>query len=303
MNVAFTVITPSYNQGKYIRATVESVLSQRLPGLQYLVMDGGSSDETLDVLRSYGDRLWFCSEPDRGTADAVNKGLARAEGDLIGWLNSDDVYYPGALARVAALFERHPEVDVVYGRAHHVDEAGRILEEYPTEDWSFLRLLEHCIISQPAAFFRRCAVEKFGLLAENHRYCVDYELWIRWAQRGAQFMYVPEFFAATRLHDAAKTVAFRVQCHGDVNDVMVERLGHVPSRWIANYAYARTEQQVDRIRHRLTFTAFLVAQCLFTDLRWNKRISLSTIRMFLSWVDGYRQRLVPLRPASRRSFV
>jgi hypothetical protein len=293
MNIPFSVVTPSYNQGKYIRATVESVLAQRLSGLQYLVMDGGSSDETLDVLRSFGNRLWFCSEPDHGTADAVNKGLARAEGDLIGWLNSDDVYYPGALARVEAVFERHPEVDVVYGRAHHLDESGRVLEEYPTGAWSFPRLLEHCIISQPAAFFRRRAVEKFGPLAENHPYCVDYELWIRWAQCGARFLYVPEFLAATRLHAAAKTVAFRVPCHGDVNDIMVERLGRVPSRWILNYAYARTEQQVNCTKRGLRFTSFLVAHCLLADLRWNKRISLATIQMFLSWVTGYRQRLRP----------
>ncbi|MBV9999027.1 MAG: glycosyltransferase [Verrucomicrobia bacterium] len=291
MSPSFSVVTPSYNQGRYIRATVESVLGQNIPGLEYLVIDGGSTDETLEVLRSYGDRLWFCSERDHGTADAINKGFARARGDLLGWLNSDDVYYPGTLSRVIALFEAHPEVDVIYGRAHHVDAGGRAIDEYPTEAWSFERLLEHCIISQPAAFFRRRTVEKFGPLAEAHKYCVDYELWIRWAQRGAKFLYVPEFFAATRLHEAAKTVALRLRCHEDINDILVERLGYVPVRWLSNYAHIQTEQRVDRSRHELVFILLTAARCLLADLRWNKRISGSTVEMLSGWARHFWQRL------------
>src|SRR5580692_4067051 len=110
MSSSFSVVTPSYNQGQFIRATIESVLSQRVPDLQYLVMDGGSRDDTVAILKEYGDRLSFISEQDEGTGDAVNKGLALCKAEVIGWLNSDDIYYPQTLRRVAELFELHPDI-------------------------------------------------------------------------------------------------------------------------------------------------------------------------------------------------
>jgi glycosyltransferase involved in cell wall biosynthesis len=284
MNRCFSVVTPSYNQGRYLRTTIESVLSQKIPDLQYLVVDGGSSDESVAILREYKDRLTFVSEPDEGTADAVNKGLRLCQGEIIGWLNSDDIYYPGALRRVIDLFALHPDIDIIYGRAHHVDESGTIIEEYPTEEWSFDRLIDRCIISQPAAFFRRQVLEKFGLLDKAHKYCVDYELWIRLARKGAKFLYVPEFFAATRLHDQAKTVASRLQCHADINDIMVEHLGYVPERWISTYAHIKAEKQITRSENEVAFLLLLFMHCLLADVRWNKKISLSTIQMLSGWV-------------------
>src|ERR1700733_2358709 len=155
MTASFSVITPSFNQGQFVRTTIESVLKQEIIDLQYFVIDGGSEDGTIQILKDYSDRLTFVSEPDQGTADAINKGLERCDGDLVGWLNSDDIYYPGTLSRVRELFSLHPEADVIYGRANHIDADGNFLGEYPTGKWAFEDLLNHCIISQPAAFFRR----------------------------------------------------------------------------------------------------------------------------------------------------
>jgi glycosyltransferase involved in cell wall biosynthesis len=284
MNEMFSVVTPSFNQGQFIRATILSVLSQNFPALQYIVVDGGSTDQTIAILKEYSDRLAYVSEPDNGTADAVNKGLALASGEIIGWLNSDDIYYPGALDRVSALFADNPEADVIYGRAHHIDDAGSMIEEYPTKEWSFEDLIDHCIISQPAAFFRRRAIRRFGPLDTNHRYCIDYEFWIRLAKQGARFLFVPEVFAATRIHPAAKTVASRLQCHSDINDIMVKHLGYVPARWLSNYAHIKAEKLTNRAKSEFAFLSLLIAHCLWADLRWNRKISASTIRMFSGWL-------------------
>jgi glycosyltransferase involved in cell wall biosynthesis len=286
MNASFTVVTPSYNQGRFLRATIESVLSQNIPDLQYLVIDGGSSDETISLLNEYSADLQFVSERDEGTADAVNKGLTLSKKEIIGWLNSDDIYYPNALNRVWELFEGYPDAEVVYGRANHIDEHGCVIDEYQTSEWSLEALVNHCIISQPAAFFRRSVIEKYGPLAEAYKYCVDYEFWMRLARRGAQFRYVPEYFAATRLHEQAKTVASRLQCHQDINDIMVEHLGHVPGRWIANYAHIKAEKLVKRSENELIFITVLLMQCLLADLHWNNKISASTLRMLGGWIAG-----------------
>lgn len=221
----------------------------------------------------------------------MNKGFALCRNEFIGWLNSDDVYYPETLPRVLRFFDEHPGVDVIYGRANHIDETGAIVEEYPTSKWSFEKLLEHCIISQPAAFFRRDVIEKFGVLDQAHKYCVDYEFWIRLAKKGAQFLYVPELFAATRLHDAAKTVASRLECHSDINEIMVKHLGYVPERWISNYAHIKAQKQVNRKENEFAFIRSLIFQCCVADLRWNKKLSPSTIRMAFNWLISRFRRL------------
>jgi glycosyltransferase involved in cell wall biosynthesis len=154
MPLSVSIITPSYNQGRYLERTIRSVLEQRRP-FEYLVMDGGSSDESVEILQRYSAELQWVSEADRGQADAVNKGLARATGEIIGWLNSDDIFYPGAVAAAADFLMRRPDVDVVYGNGNHIDEHDRVIEPYPTEDWDFERLKERCFLCQPAVFFRR----------------------------------------------------------------------------------------------------------------------------------------------------
>ncbi|MGI9148852.1 MAG: glycosyltransferase family 2 protein, partial [Chloroflexota bacterium] len=161
---AVSIITPSYNQGRFIEQTIQSVLGQDVGGrsLEYIIVDGGSNDETADVVQRYTDRLRWVSEPDRGQADAVNKGLRSTSGDVIGWLNSDDIYYPGAINAACDFLDAHPRVDVVYGEADHVDENGVVLGRYPTEPFEPRRLQDICFLCQPAVFFRRRVVEQFG---------------------------------------------------------------------------------------------------------------------------------------------
>jgi len=287
MTAPICVITPSFAQGRFIERTILSVLDQGIEGLDYVVVDGGSTDETVDILTRYRDRLRFVSEPDDGQTDAVNKGLAMTTAPVIGWLNSDDVYYPGALAAVLELFAARPEVDVIYGDAHHIDVNDGVIENYYTEPWNPDRLTEVCFLSQPAVFFRRRLVERFGPLDAGLRYCMDYEYWIRLARGGAVFAHLPRVLAGSRLYADTKTLGARVKVHAEINDMLKHHLGRVPDRWLSNYAHVLVEEErgianADRPR----FVYALVWATLAAAVRWNRWPGRPLLILLGGWLRG-----------------
>ena len=241
--VLVTVVTPSFNQGRFIRDTIESVLSQDYPNLEYLVIDGGSTDETQEVLKAYGSRLCWVAEKDEGQADAVNKGFRRAKGDILGWLNSDDTYCPGAIRKVVEFFKANPDISMVYGEGHKVDAKGNIIERHPTEAFSYQRLAETCFISQPTVFFRRHVFEEVGPLDINLHYCLDYEYWMRVGKR-FKLGYMPESLATTRFHGAAKTVAKRKEADKEVVAIVQRHYATVPLRTVYVHSYANMIERV-----------------------------------------------------------
>lgn len=278
-----SIITPSYNQGRFIARTLRSVADQGIAELEHLVMDGGSRDETVEVLRAAQPPVTWVSEPDAGQTDALNKGLRAARGDIIGWLNSDDVYYPGALEKVLEVFSRNPDVDVLYGMADHIDEHDRVMEPYPTEPWDPSRLSETCIICQPALFFRRSVVQRCGYPDVALHYCMDYEYWIRLAKSGMKFMYLESRLAGSRMYGENKTLGARVAVHAEINDMLRTHLGRVPERWLFNYAHAVVEGRVDRSRHPRKFLACLVLRSGIASLRWNRTLSPTLRRVLGEW--------------------
>jgi glycosyltransferase involved in cell wall biosynthesis len=287
-----TVVTPSFNQGRFIRETIDSVLGQGYPAVEYLVMDGGSTDGTVDVLKDYGERIAWVSEPDGGQSAAINKGWRQARGTVLAYLNSDDTYLPGAVERAVAALRQQPEVDVVYGEGYHVDVAGRILDRYPTEPFSPERLAEACFICQPTVFIRRRAAERVGYLDESLQFCMDYDLWIRLACV-ARFAHVPEYLATSRLHPDNKTLSQSARVHAEILRVVWRHFGHVPPSWVYAYANAVLGPRPTTAWAATRFTARLIALTGVTLVRYNRRIPLSALarwpRLF-RWAWRRRQR-------------
>jgi glycosyltransferase involved in cell wall biosynthesis len=264
-----SVVTPSFNQAPYIRRTLESVLGQDWPDLEHVVFDGASTDGTLQILEQFGNRLKWVSKSDKGQADAVNRAILATDGDVIGWLNSDDVYYSGAVRLAVEYLSANPEIDVVYGMADHIDVNDVPYEPYPTEPWNFERLKWTCFICQPAAFFRRRVVHKYGLLNVALDYCMDYEYWLRLAAAGARFGYLEKKLAGSRMYRDNKTVSSRIAVHREINDMFRQSFGRVPDRWLQNYAYLVTQTRVDRTSRPNIFILVAGLRLIATALRWN----------------------------------
>ncbi len=202
-----SVVTPSLNQCEYIDAAVDSVLEQVYPALDYLLLDGGSTDGALEILASYGERLNWISEPDIGQAAAVNRGWRGSRGDILGWLNSDDCYMPGALQLVGEYFHTHPHVDMIFGDCDLIDDRGRTIGKYETRAFDYPDFLRKAVnyIPQPAVFLRREMLEKVGYLSEHLHYVMDFEYWLR-AGLVCQVEYLPIKLAALRVHQEAKSL-------------------------------------------------------------------------------------------------
>ena len=219
---------------RFVREAIESVLSQDYPRIEYIVMDGGSTDGTVEILEKYKSRLLYQSHPDSGAADAINRGFALAKGSVLAWLNADDCYLPGAVSGAARHLADHPDAPAVCGRAYWVDCEGGRLEPYPSEQPDFGRLQFDCCVCQPACFFRREAFLRAGGLDSTLHSAFDYDLWIRLSRAG-RFEFLPQFLANSRMHAANKTLRYRRQVFQESFAVLQRHYGYVPFNWVYSY--------------------------------------------------------------------
>jgi glycosyltransferase involved in cell wall biosynthesis len=231
-----SIVTPCRNAARFIGETVRSVLDQDYPDIEYVVMDGASTDGTLDALAAYRRRLRAISAPDRGQADAVNRGFAETSGAIFAFLNADDLYHAGAIRAAVEAFAAHPEVGAIYGRARFIDESGQPVGSYPVEPFNRARLARRCYICQPAAFIRREAFAACGGLDIGIRYAMDYDLWIRLSAL-YPMLQIDRELADSRLHPASKTLAEMPAAMRETIELLRRHYGYVPYNWLYGYAH------------------------------------------------------------------
>ena len=255
-----SVITPSYNQGNYLSETIESIIGQEGDfRVDYIVVDGASTDDSVDLIRHYqsmvesgawpvrcgGIRFRWLSEKDEGQVDALNKGFGLAEGSILAWLNSDDTYLPGALQTAADFFRDHPQTGMLYGDARYCDTNGKALGSYRTEPYDFEKLAWFNFICQPATFFRKDVWEAVGGLDTGLQYALDYDLWIRIGKR-FPCSYLPRTLATYRLHESSKTVREETlyQNSEEALHLAIKHFGWAPLTRIYNSCRARCQTRL-----------------------------------------------------------
>lgn len=246
--LTISVITPSFNQSQFLRDCLDSVAQQTVTPLEHLVYDPGSKDDSHSIIREYAKKysfIKFFDEPDCGQSDAVSKGMMIAQGDIIGWLNSDDCYATKEVfEKVITRFQQPDYPDIVYGNGYYINENGKYLRDiYVNSNPQSLplRLQSECGISQPALFFRRSIIEKIGLLAQELHFCMDYEYWIRAVKYGLKFVHIPENLSIARYHITNKTYGQRGNSFYEVCTMLKKHYGYVSSPWLKRFAEYRTQ--------------------------------------------------------------
>jgi glycosyltransferase involved in cell wall biosynthesis len=267
-----SIITPSYNQGKYINRTIKSVLDQNYPNLEYIVMDGGSTDNTVNILKKYSGKIIWESEKDKGQADAINKGLKIATGDIVAYLNSDDTYEPGTFLKVAHFFLKNPQEQFLYGQGKHIDEQDRYIEDYPNGQENYLFLHEQCKICQPAAFWKRDLIDDIGYFDSSLKYAMDYDYWIRISKK-YNLNYIQDYFGNTRFYPTTKTSGQRLPFHWEIIRVQKKHYLTVHHNWI--FALIHVElAKVNRqsLVQNIYFNLYLIFRSFYLYLAINHHL-------------------------------
>ena len=203
-----SIITPSFNQVNFIENTIKSVLKQDYQNIEYIIIDGGSNDGTIDIIKKYEkDVAYWISESDNGQSAAINKGLKVATGDIIGWINSDDVYYENAISSAIQILNEHPEIDIVFGNFDYIDVKGKIIHQSKEIKLNLLVYLftQQCYHCNVAGLFRKKCFDAYGFIREDLTYSMDYELYIRFASNKCKFYQSNKILGAYRLHSQSKT--------------------------------------------------------------------------------------------------
>lgn len=236
--VLVTIITPSFNQGEFIEDTIKSVLAQDYTNIEYIVLDGASTDNTLDVLKKYEDKIQWKSKKDKGQSYAIEKGFKWSDGEIIIWLNSDDTLTPGAVTRAVKEFEADDELAFIYGKSHYIDAQGNLLDDYPVEPFNMDRLSKFNFISQPSVFMKKKYYENIGGIDTNLNYVFDYDLWIR-LSRKYKVKFIEEFLSNYRLHEDSKTVSpiHAIKNSGELLRTVLKHYKHAPPNRVFVYTY------------------------------------------------------------------
>jgi glycosyltransferase involved in cell wall biosynthesis len=242
-----SIVTPSFNQARYIEATIQSVHSQDYPRIEYLIVDGGSTDGSVEIIKKYQGRggvtpplqrhpiHWWVSEPDKGQTDAINKGFERAQGQILAWLNSDDTYEPGAVSAAVKFLLDHPQVGMVYGDCNFIDENGNVIGKFWAAQTDYRLLRQGYVhIPQQTMFFRAELWKQVGPLDPSFYFAMDYDLWTRLAAR-TELKYVPQTWANFRLHTTGKTIVADDRCWPEMIRVHYRDGGSFFSTIVAKY--------------------------------------------------------------------
>lgn len=235
-----SIVTPSFNMRQYLRATIESVASQDYPNLEHIVVDGGSTDGSVELLESYGARLRYFVGKDKGPSDAAHRGFLEARGEYFAWLNADDTYLPGAIRMGVEYLIAHPRAAVVYGEGYWIDDKGAVICRYPTQPFDAELLKQDCFICQPASFIRAEAYRKCPLDPDVN-VSFDYDLWIRMAKQGFRFDAIPEYLAQSRMHPGAMTIYERDRVFLASMNLLQRHYGYIPFSWVFGYAAYRQD--------------------------------------------------------------
>jgi len=274
-----SIVTPSYNMARYLPETIESVLSQDYPRIEYIIIDGGSTDATPEIASRYQDRLSYQSGKDMGPSDAAYQGFRRGHGEILAWLNADDSYLPGAVRTAVDYLKAHPDVDVVYGEGWWIDEDGKIISRYPTLPFDAKVLERDCFICQPAAFMRASAYRRCELDPNINR-SFDYDLWIRMAKAGLRFASIPDYLANSRMHGGAKTIYERDIVFQTSMNLLQHHYGYIPLSWIFGYTAYRLDHR-DQFFEPIRYSAWKFLASLPVGLWYNRR---KPFRFFGEWL-------------------